>query len=195
MNSDPCSVIADLLVDFADGELTVEQRHRVADHLSTCPECRADLRLLERSLELAQSVWQQAAVSLGQDIASSPRALSRMPKATSTGRFLPRGRRAIAACVAACILLLLTASAVWWLPQRRRDGQPIETIARQTESPSPALTSDSIDRFISGQARSARLAVVVQILASQPGLESYKANEERYLAEISGDARLPPRTN
>jgi anti-sigma factor RsiW len=191
MNTEPCSIIAELLVDFADGELAGEQRRRVADHLSTCPGCRAELRLLERSLELAKSVWEQAAVSPDKDIASYSRALSRISKMLLTSRFRLHSRWAIAACLAVCVLLLL-ASTTWWLPQLRQNRQPIGTIARQPENPPPALSNDSIDSFISSQARSARLAVAVQILANQPELKTNKAHAERYLAEVSRDTRLPP---
>lgn len=62
MNSKPCSIIGELLVDFADGQLSEPLRRSVTDHLAACPDCQAELRLLERSLELAQAVWQESAL-------------------------------------------------------------------------------------------------------------------------------------
>jgi len=184
--------MGELLVDFADGELTVEQRHRVADHLAECPECRAELRLLERSLELAKSVWQQAVLSPDDGIVSSQPTFSGKPKLSLASRFRPRGLRAIAACLAACTLLFALASTVWWLPQVRRDRHPPDVIAHQETGPPPALSDDRIDSFISSQTRSARLAASAQLLASQPGLESYRADAERYLAKVSRGARRDP---
>ena len=67
MGNKPCSAIEGLLVDFADGELTDTQRGRVADHLATCSECRAELRLLEYSLDLVRAVWQQDALPVDND--------------------------------------------------------------------------------------------------------------------------------
>ena len=50
-----CQPIRDLLVDYADGELSPADIERIAGHLADCAECRAELRLLERSLELAET--------------------------------------------------------------------------------------------------------------------------------------------
>jgi len=61
MGREGCDRLADLLVDYADGELPEPDRRRVADHLASCADCRAERELLSRSLELARSVWQEAA--------------------------------------------------------------------------------------------------------------------------------------
>jgi anti-sigma factor RsiW len=192
MNNKPCSTIEGLLVDFADGELTDTQCRRVADHLATCSECRAELRLLERSLELVRAVWQQDALPLDKETAPALPALSIVRKVSLASRLRPRGRRAITACLAACALLLLLASAAWWLPRLKSDRKPASAIAGQEASPPRSVNGDEIDSFISRQARAARLAVAVRLLASQPGLEGYKDQAERYLAEVSSETGRGP---
>jgi predicted anti-sigma-YlaC factor YlaD len=53
-----CDNFADMLVDYADGLLPDEQSAKVAEHLSECDNCRELLKSLQRSLELAQVIWQ-----------------------------------------------------------------------------------------------------------------------------------------
>lgn len=60
MTNQECQSIANLLVPYADGELPESDVQLVAAHLAECADCRAELQLLEHSLELARSVWQEA---------------------------------------------------------------------------------------------------------------------------------------
>jgi anti-sigma factor RsiW len=61
MTERECETIRDLLVDYADGELAAADGQRVAAHLESCADCRAEMRLLERSLEVARAVWHELA--------------------------------------------------------------------------------------------------------------------------------------
>jgi anti-sigma factor RsiW len=61
MTERECETIRDLLVDYADGELAAADGQRVAAHLESCPDCRAEMRLLQRSLEVARAVWHELA--------------------------------------------------------------------------------------------------------------------------------------
>jgi len=45
----PCPEYADRLVDFSDGELTADERWGVAEHVASCPGCRAVLAQLDSS--------------------------------------------------------------------------------------------------------------------------------------------------
>ena len=54
----PCDNFAELLVDYGDGLLPAEQSAKVADHLSECGHCRKLVDGLNRSLELAQVIWE-----------------------------------------------------------------------------------------------------------------------------------------
>src|SRR5687768_13418473 len=61
MTNESCAPLADLLVDYADGELSQAQAALIEDHLVHCSACRQSLQRLERSLDLARTVWQEAA--------------------------------------------------------------------------------------------------------------------------------------
>lgn len=181
MMSDACSAIQELLVDFTDGQLTDAQHRRVAEHLATCTDCEEELRLLRRSLELTLAAWQ----------ASLPIAGECAGNMSAADRARPRRHVVPTACVFAGILLLAVASTVW-LVQRPGVGQsPILAVAHDANA-SQVSGTDEIDDFISRQTRAARLAEAVQLLASQPELEGYRLNAERYLKEVShGIPRAP----
>lgn len=93
-----------------------------------------------------------------------------------------------AACAAACIVLL------WWTAGDRvfsRLGPEGETARSQV--PPPVQESDranveqiDVEAMIAREARAARLAVSVRLLASQPGLEQYRDQAAEYLAETYG---------
>lgn len=57
MTKKPCQEIRDMLVDYADGELSEQDSQAVAKHLAECPACREVVRGLERSLHLAKAIW------------------------------------------------------------------------------------------------------------------------------------------
>jgi predicted anti-sigma-YlaC factor YlaD len=52
-----CEDFKDMLVDYADGELSECDSQAVAEHLAECPACRNVARALERSLRLAKAIW------------------------------------------------------------------------------------------------------------------------------------------
>ena len=181
MMSDPCSAIQELLVDFTDGQLPRAQHRRVAEHLATCPDCEEELRLLRRSLEVTLATWQASLPIVG--------AFDKSMSASERAR--PRRHVAPIACVVAGFLLLTVASMAW-LVQRPSIGEhPILKVTHDANL-SQVPSTDEFDDFISRQTRSARLAEAVHLLASQPELEDYRLNAERYLKEVSdGIPRTP----
>ena len=52
-----CEQLRDLLVDYADGEVSTPDAQMVARHLAECEECREIVKGLERSLQLAKVIW------------------------------------------------------------------------------------------------------------------------------------------
>lgn len=52
-----CEEIFELLVDFTDGRLSPDQSVEVTKHLAKCPQCRENLKALDKSLKLANFIW------------------------------------------------------------------------------------------------------------------------------------------
>ncbi len=168
MTEQYCNTITDLLVPYADGELSEVEARWVADHLAGCPDCRAELRLLEQSLELARAVWHESA---------------RQAPTVEIRR--PRSRRlSMAAAMVACAALLLLALAPWLLRPESAERQTAQPIP--IEQPAEEADFD-VEEYIAREGRSARLAAAVELLATQPGLEEYRQRAEQYLIENYGD--------
>jgi len=213
MNDKSCDPIVELLVEYADGELPADQSRRVADHLAGCPDCRAELRLLDRSLGLAREVWQESAAraptagfgrprdgSLPQEscaTATSPSCATASPEAVSSDTpaeallaskqwHTPRWIPA-AACVAACAVLLLLAAGPWLFSRRQPHSEV--NVPEEIGQSVPEQPADEIDveTLIAREGRSARLAAAARLLAAQPGLQEYAQQAQRYLQEAYRD--------
>jgi len=52
-----CEDIEQMLVDYADGQLSQSDSNKVAEHLATCEQCRRMHNALQKSLELAGVIW------------------------------------------------------------------------------------------------------------------------------------------
>lgn len=177
MNHDEsCASLAGLLVEYADGELSEPDARHVAAHLAECPDCRAELRRLERSLELARDVWQESAA-----------------RAAASGPWPMRaGRRRVPAAACLAVLLLIVGLWVFSRPQPRHQesGETVRQTAR-IPSPAPPVRPEDVDieiaAFIAREGRSARLAAAARLLATQPGLERYRNQAESYLARAYRD--------
>ncbi len=59
MTDRSCEQFRDMLVDYADGGLPPRDSQAVAEHLAKCPTCRETVQGLERSLDLARTIWQE----------------------------------------------------------------------------------------------------------------------------------------
>lgn len=70
MTGKPCEEIRDLLVDYADGELSSQDSQAVAEHLAACSACREVVKGLERSLDLAKAIWLDNLEAGGSDTAA-----------------------------------------------------------------------------------------------------------------------------
>ena len=165
MTSKSCESIGELLTAYSDGELAAADARRVAGHLAECPDCRAEQQLLGRSLDLAREVWQQSAAR-----APVPGACPVRPT---------RRRRRVAACVAACVAAVALTAGLWllWQGDAPREMGPIAEV----EQTDPPLDDFDVEAFIAREGRSARLAAAVELLATRPELEPYRARAQRYL--------------
>jgi hypothetical protein len=190
MSHEPCDRIREQLVPYSDGELAGDPLGRVEAHLAECPGCRSDLHRLERSLDLARSVWQEAAEWVG---APAVWPASRPARAPVAGQPVPWRRAAALAATAAVALVGLGTWALF-LPgrqaqtARQHPGETREAPARPEREEIGPKPSDADDRdlaaAIAREARAARLAASIALLASEPSLEAYRVRAEQYLAEV-----------
>ena len=67
-----CQDIEPLLVDYADGELSSHEVTHVEDHLADCIGCQSTLAALHRSMEAAQTIWQDGSENSQGSISDKP---------------------------------------------------------------------------------------------------------------------------
>ena len=187
MNDKSCNQTGELLVQYADGELPSADALRVADHLADCPDCRAEVQLLRRSLGLAREVWQESAACAAAPRTASAKQWHTLARETASRWRRDRRRIYAAACLAACAAaLLLTAGP--WLFSRRQARNEVGIPEKVAQPGHLELAQDvDVEALIAREGRSARLAVAVQLLATQPGLEQYRREAQRYLEEAYRD--------
>jgi anti-sigma factor RsiW len=150
-----CEQIEKLLVDYADGQLPTRETSEVAEHLAKCQRCRATLKALQRSLDLARVIWE--------DGLEETKAV-RVSKTQRTSRF--RWRRY--AAIAASILILTGASVTWRTMTKPKEGET--NIAE-------------IERSIEESASAARLLAAAELLAEYPDAQSIVKKQYRYIVD------------
>jgi|GEM_PF-727565 len=177
-----CDDIRELLVDYADGELSKDVAREVAEHLAQCPACQAKVKGLARSLEVTRAIWQAAegTVSAGLhgkrgqtpgkwDRHSAHRVASEPVPFTQEKGSDPFFRYA---AVAAVVAVVGVGAMIWSLHGR----QPAPTLAQ-------------MESQIAQAAEAARILVAADILAAQEGGE--KAAREQYLLIIESYKNTP----
>ena len=186
MNEPSCDNIIEMLVDYSDGELSAADRQRVESHLSGCPACRSEVERLGRSLELARSVWTQAA----EETARCATELRRRSPLRRQSRFR------LAAVAAACAALLLVGLGRWLLVGGSREVASRQRPARAepggidpAEPKAVAPSEDTgVEEILARETRAARLAAAARLLATEPSLKAYQVEAERYLTETYPEA-------
>lgn len=135
MTDGTCEDIRDKLVDYADGELSDQEAQIVRVHLAECPTCRDLLRGLERSLDLAQTIWSDNLHGSGH--------------ASAAARPVRIGRAAPWLAVAAGVLIVA--------------GTLVPYLLHGPVTPTPSFAE--IEQQATRAATAARLLVATQILA------------------------------
>ena len=150
-----CEEIREILVDYTDGQLSQSESNKVAEHLGKCKNCRRMLDALQRSLELAEVIWEDG-LGTAKEI--------RIP--------IPIKARKIRwpryAAVAAGILLVVTTSVVWRVLVRPAKKE---------------LTFAEIERRITESASAARLLAAAELLADYPDAKSIVKEQYRYIVD------------
>jgi anti-sigma factor RsiW len=149
-----CKEIEQMLVDYADGQLSPGESGKVAEHLAKCGNCRSMLEALQRSLTLAGVIWDDALA----EVEPVRTALSHKPRRIRWPKY---------AAIAASILLVV-GSFLW------------RALTKPTE---PELTLAQIECKISESASAARLLAAADLLAKYPGGKAIVNRQYRYIAE------------
>jgi predicted anti-sigma-YlaC factor YlaD len=149
-----CKNIEDMLIDYADGRLSLSASSKVAEHLDKCEHCRALLGGLQKSLELAGVIWSDAHTET-ENI--------RIPAAKN--RKLPWLRYA---AIAASILVIATASIVWHILIRPKESE---------------LTLAEIERKITESGSAARLFAAAELLSKHPEAKTVVEQQYRSIVE------------
>jgi predicted anti-sigma-YlaC factor YlaD len=150
-----CEDIREMLVDFADGELSPGQSGEVTGHLETCENCRKLLTGLQKSLDLATVVWEDGLKE------TEAVEIPIRPKARKIHWFRY-------AAVAASILIVVTTSIIWRGINRPQKAE---------------LSFDEIERNIAESANAARLLAATELLADYPDAKGIVEQQYRYIAK------------
>ncbi len=150
-----CEDIREMLVDYADGQLSPDESNEVAEHLRKCKHCQKMLEALRRSLELAEVVWEDGLVE------------TKEIRAPILGK--PRKIRWLRyAAIAASILLVVTTSVVWRALMRPAKKE---------------ISFAEIERRINESGSAARLLAAAELLAEYPDEQSIVKGQYRYIVE------------
>jgi predicted anti-sigma-YlaC factor YlaD len=148
-----CEEIKEMLVDYADVNLSPGESKQVAEHLEKCEHCRKTLEALQRSLDLIGFIWEDSLAET---------------------ESIPNARKARKVCwpryaaVAAGILLVLTTSVLW------------RALIRPAEK---EINFADIERRITEAGNAARLLAATELLAEYSDSQSIIKEQYRYIVE------------
>ena len=149
-----CKDIEQMLVDYADGQLSPSDSNKIAEHLAQCEKCRNVLDALQKSLELAGVIWADG-LSETENI--------RIPAIKTKKIRWPRY-----AAIAASIILVATASVVWHTFTRPKAGE---------------LMFAEIERKITESGSAARLLAAAELLSDNTEAETIVKQQYQYIVE------------
>jgi predicted anti-sigma-YlaC factor YlaD len=147
-----CKEIEQMLVDYADGQLSQGDSSKVAEHLTQCENCRQLYSGLQKSLELTGVIWADSLVETENIRISDTQARKiRWPRYVA---------------IAASILLVATATVVW------------HTLTKPKVS---ELTFAEIERKITESGNAARLLAAAELLSENHGAETIVKQQYRHI--------------
>jgi len=150
-----CEDISEMLVDYADGQLSASESSEVAEHLVKCERCRRTLEALQHSLELTGVIWEDG-------LAETEAIRIPIPRKTRKIRW-PKY-----AAVAASILLILTSALIWRVLVRPAKKE---------------LTFAEIEQKIIESGSAARLLAAADLLAEYPDAKTIAKRQYRYIVK------------
>jgi predicted anti-sigma-YlaC factor YlaD len=149
-----CEDIKQMLVDYADGQLSPSDSCNVAEHLAKCEKCQKLLEALHKTLDLTGVIWADS-LSETENI--------RIPT-TNTRKV----RWLRYAAIAASIFLLATVSIVW------------HTLTRPIAN---ELTYAEIERKIMDEGTAAKLLATTDLFSSMPNAERLVKKQYEYIVD------------
>jgi len=151
-----CEEIREMLVDYADGQLSPSESYEVVEHVRKCKHCRETLKALRKSLELAEVIWEDGLAETKE---------IRVPIHGKARKIRwPRY-----AAIAAGILFLLTTSIVW------------RTLMRPAKK---ELSFAEIEQKITDSGSAARLLAAAELLAEYTDDEAFVKQQYRHIIEV-----------
>ena len=149
-----CKDIEQMLVDYADGQLSPSDSSMAAEHLAKCAKCRKLHNALQKSLDLAGVIWAD----------SLPETENiRIPAAKTRKIRWPRY-----VAIAASIVIVTTTSVVWHTLTRPRVNE---------------LTFAEIERKITESGSAARLLAAAELLSENPKAETIVKQQYQHIVE------------
>lgn len=149
-----CEEISRMLVDYADGQLSPGESNEVAGHLAECESCSKVLNALQKSLSLAQVVWEDGLADI------------------ESVRIRPRPKVRIHwlryAAIAAGILIVVITSFILRKPPELVQDEP---------------SFAEIERKINDSASAARLLAATELLTEYPDAKSIVDRQYSYIIE------------
>ena len=149
-----CKEIEQMLVDYADGQLSPSDSNKVTEHLANCVDCQRLHNALQKSLEFADVIWADS-LSETEKI--------RIPVVKTRKVHWMRY-----AAIAASILLITTASVVWHTLTRPKVNE---------------LTFAEIEHKITESGSAARLLAAAELLNDNPETETIVKQQYQYIVE------------
>lgn len=151
-----CEDIIEMLVDYADGQLSPSESNKVAEHLAECEHCQRILDGLQRSLELAEVIWEDGLAE------------TKEIRAPIHGK-VRKIRWPRYAAIAAGILLVVTTSIVWRMLMRPAKKE---------------LSFAEIEQKITDSGSAARLLAAAELLAEYTDDEAFVKQQYRHIIEV-----------
>lgn len=157
-----CHIVSkEKLIAYADGELSSSEAEQIAEHIATCPNCQAVTEALERSLQVTQAIWQTGQAQWPE--------IHPFDKITQDRRPLRK-----LAAVAASVLLVLGAGAIWRLLSE--PSERIRVISEETKVAELRLK-------IANSSDAARLLAAAELLSKYPEAESRVKQRYRHIVD------------
>ena len=174
----------DWLVEYADGDLSLELVRSAKEHLTACPHCSQALARLQQSRELLTTYFGSLTPATTRGVRPSP-----------ARRRVDAAAKLAVAAIVALVLLGIGLFAFRGGPKRDVAKTPaagIQTVPQTIPVPStgaPTSTApadDDVLAQITRETQIARLRAASEILAKEPGMMERHLAIDKYLAEAYG---------